>query len=398
VTRRAALLVALLLGAAACTPGSREAEPFEGRWQSEGHGSFMVIDGGNVDVYEHTAVSCVKVQEGAARGISDVLSFEGDRLVLDDDGRVVRFDRIEFLPERCIEQFFTDDPAATLAVLDATLRELYLPGVDAAWGERLAAVRLPADPTPEQVHEAVVALLEPLGDPEVRLLADGLADPVWVAAEPGRRVREALPAAVEGAEAGLLVGDVGGVGYLAITSLDALGSRQETVLGVALDRALAEAGDTLVLDLRMASGGLDRVARLVASRFVPTMRSVGARLVEVDGALTAAGEVLVTPVAGGAYDGRIVVLIGPGTSGSGEVLAAALMSVPGAIVAGQPTAGRPGQPLVRVLPTGWSIGVPRLALRTADGEVIGPDGLQPAVPLSGGPAEQLGDAARLAAG
>ena len=395
MTRGAALFAALLL-AAGCTPGSREAAPFEGRWESEGHGTFMVVDGGSVEFYEHTAVSCVRVQEGAARGISDVLSFEGERLVLDDDGRIVRLDRIDFLPPRCGDDFFTDDPAATLAVLDATFAEHYLPGVDAAWEQRLAAIRLSADAAPEAVHAAIVSVLAPLGDPEVRLLAPGADDPLWVAAEPGGSVRESLPDDVVEDDAGLLVGDLGGVGYLAITSLDATGSREETVLGVALDRVLAQAGDALVLDLRMASGGLDRIARLVASRFVPTSRSIGAREASAHGEPIAAGEVLVNPVAGGPHAGSLVVLVGPGTSGSGEVLAAALAGVPGAILAGLPTAGRPGQTLVRLLPNGWSIGVPHLALRLPDGRLIGPAGLQPQVTLPGDPAAQLQEAATLA--
>ena len=393
--RRAALVAVLLVVVAGCVPGAREAAPFEGRWVSEGFGMFMLIDGGTVEIYEHTPVSCVRVHDGAARGISDVLSLEGDRLVLDDDGRVIRFDRIDFLPQRCAADFFDEDADATLDVVDATFRRHYLPGVDDGWGDRVDMARTAS--TLEDLHTALLELLGPLGDPEVRIAAEGVTELSWVSSDPAAAVRVTLPGSVRDVGSGLLSTNLGDVSYLAITSLEAIGSRQEAALAVALDRELAGAGDVLILDLRMASGGLDRVARLIASRFVPTMRSIGVRLVAVAGGMVPAGEVSVSPLPTGTYRGRLVVLTGPGTSGAGEILAAALLTIPGTIVAGEPTAGRPGQPLVRMLPTGWSVGVPHLSFRTAAGDLIGPHGIVPHVPLESGPT-QLDQAVNLASG
>jgi hypothetical protein len=381
---RAALVAGLML-ATACTPGSREAEPFEGRWESEGFGTYLVIDGGNVDVYEHTAVSCVRVQQGAARGISDFLSFEGERLVLDDDGRVLRFERVEFLPERCVEEFLTGDPGVTLGVLDATFREHYLPGVDADWDDRMAAARAAAaDAGPEALLESVITVLDPLSDPEVRLAAPEL-DESWGAAEPPAvaAVRRAVDAIGLEQQDGLAFGEVDGVPYIAVLRLEAVGEDAEVRFAATLDGALPDAGP-VVVDLRLVSGGLERLARLVASRFVSEDTTVASRAAIAGTGTVAAGDITVAPFPARTVTGDVVVLVGPGTSGAGETLAAALSGVPEVTLVGQATAGRPGQFLVRVLPSGWTLGLPNQSLLLPDGTEIGPDGLEPDVVVRSG--------------
>ena len=117
-SRLTAVVALASLVAAGCVPGTPDADPFEGRWRSEGYGLYLDVAGG-IDVYEHTSISCALVAGGSGRGSADVLSLEGDRLLLTEGGRTIAFDPIEVLPERCAAPFGSDEPADTFAVLVA---------------------------------------------------------------------------------------------------------------------------------------------------------------------------------------------------------------------------------------------------------------------------------------
>jgi hypothetical protein len=118
-----ALAAAVLL--TGCAPGVREAQPFEGIWTSDGFAIYLDVHGGNADIYEHSPVHCALVYGGSARGISDVLSLDQGRLVLDDSGRVVHFNPIAALPEACGDDSATDDAARIVTIAGATMEELY---------------------------------------------------------------------------------------------------------------------------------------------------------------------------------------------------------------------------------------------------------------------------------
>lgn len=390
---------ALLLAASACVPGAAEAQPFEGIWQSEGFGSYLLISGGDVEVFEHTSISCVKVATSSARGIADVVRLEAGRLVLEDQGRTVRFDPVPLLPEACVADFFESSPRRTVEVLAATLEEHYVPGLDADWGDRLARILavLAEDATPDQVFAAATGLLAPLADPGVQLVAPGLFDGVWatdpdptaaaIAARIGSGAGLAPGFEVDG-EGGIVIGEAGVAGYLGLTRLaryreDGDEDDDEQVLGFALDRALQlrDPGSGFILDLRAAGGGFEALALLVATRFVPSGTVVATRRARVERTQmrTDAGDVVVRPLPTGVYGGPVVVLIGPGTSGGAELLAQALGDLENVTLVGLSTAGAPGQSLVRVLPHRWTLGIPHQDFLLPDGSILGVNGVTPDV-------------------
>jgi hypothetical protein len=365
-----ALAALVLVGGGACDPGEREAQPFAGIWQSVGYGWFLDVHGGEVDVYEHTAIHCQEVASGTARGISDVISVEEGNLVLRDAGRVVRFLPIESLPPRCSDPVDPTDAAAAFEVAAATVREQYLPSPGGAWeAERSEiAAGLASDAGPEQLYQALVDLLGPLRDPEVRLAIEAEALPDSWSVDSGS-VGEALTTHpdVQQLSGGLFTRDVGdNLAYLGAVRLAARGDGEQRAMAAALDSVLAGA-EGLVIDLRGASGGLEEAYLLVATRFVTTEQVVAILLARDGEAVVPSGELSVRPLATGGFGGPVVVLVGPSTSGAGELLALVLAELPRVTLVGEPTAGSPRDPLVRSLPNGWSIGVPNL-------EVIGPDG------------------------
>ena len=352
---------------AGCGPGEREARPFTGRWESLGFGLYLDIHGGDVDIYEHTAVHCYPVAAGSARGISDVFSLEGERLVLRDGGRVVEFEAIATVPERCVAPLDAS-LSSVFGITIASVAEHLLPAPSAAWLAEAAAIgsALAAGATPAETHAALVAALSLLSDPEIRLAAgNGAVPPSW---PPPPDLAAGLTLAWESAWGGrALVGEAApGVAYVGFLRLVAEGADDQRALAAALDGALAGA-DAAVIDLRAASGGVEEAALQVATRFVPTERVVATLLARQGDGVVAAGGLSVTPRATGTFAGLVVVLVGPATSGAGELLARVLAELPGVTVVGEPSSGSPREPLVRALPNGWSVGIPNL-------QVIGPDG------------------------
>jgi carboxyl-terminal processing protease len=382
----AALALVLALVAAACDPGSREAAPFEGRWRSEGFGVYLVVEGGGVAVYEHTALHCLRVGETTAAGIADAASIVDGRLVVEESGRVVRYDPVEALPGRCATPEAGDDARRDFEILAATFSEqaAFLDRRDPGWQERAASIAgtLSASSGPEELFGAVRELLAPLGDAQVRVVAEPAGDDgVWVAAP-------VLPA-VDALRERLLVGETppgagtdgpvvaaplpGGASYLAITGFTGDRERQ---LARAVDRTLAGAAGGLVLDLRVNGGGFQSQALAVASRFVPDERVVAAFEARVGGTdrFVDAGSARVVPMPTGTFDGPVVVLTGPGTAGSAELLVLALRDLPSVTVVGEPTAGSLSPVMARSLPNGWTVAVPNIRVLDAGGdswEIIG---------------------------
>ena len=369
-------VVGALLGflLVACNPGARDAEPFQGNWQSVTWGTYLSVDGGSIEIFEYSAVHCFSIASGGARGVVDVLSLEGENLVLTDAGRTVRFDRIDFLPDTCIGPV-ADDPVATFEVLAATIEAHYSPGVDQDWTHRVEALRPKVDVSDDVLFEAITSLLEPLGRPDVRLAARGEA---WVAA-PADPIQ--FPEAEALGRGGILSGSLGdGIAYLAFRRFgDLAGDSDGSQRAAAdvIDSAVAGA-NSLVLDLRASNGGSIDHAMLVASRIIPTDRVVAALSARGPDRFSAAGDVTVRPLPTGTFRGRVAVLVGPGTVGVAELLAAALAGGDGVTIIGQPTAGSPGPGMVRFLPNGWSVGLPNLTATLADGTDLA-DGVLPDV-------------------
>lgn len=411
--RRTAALLAAVMVAAGCTTGAREAAPYEGMWESVGYGFYLVIEGGSADVYEHTRVSCVRISSGPTRGISEIVTLRDDgTLVLEERGRIIPFVDLDVLPEGCLD---APDPGDTLAVAVASIEEHHpsLGERDPDWAARRDAM-LPGGQTEStEILAALQELLAPLADPQVRLAVDDeavLPGGSWSAVPfpeetPIAAVRQGRPDLSE-AE-GLVWGRLReGPAYLGIARLGGSAGdpdESERNLAAALDRALAamDGVSAVIVDLRSLRDGTDSAALLVASRFVPRETTIGMRAVRVGdrGEFSEPRPIAVRPMPTGTFPGRVVVLVGPGTVGPGELLALALESVPGVILLGQPTAGSPSPILVRSLPNGWSLGLPHQRVWDPAGRLLELTGLQPDVVVDSSEADrQLEEALVLAGG
>jgi hypothetical protein len=360
--RRAAGLLAASLVLASCNPGALEATPYEGIWQSDGWGTFLLI-GGDVEFFEHTAEHCLSLGTVGARGIADSLEFEGDRLVLRNADREIRFDRIDVLPMSCADAGTSDDPELALTVLAATVEEHFVDHLDPGWDDRRADLTARAA-AGENLLGLVVELLGPL-DGSVRVTT---GQTLWP--EPPVPAR---PAGYDLGDVGAYaVGEIDGVGFLSLARtgpFDADPDESERITGRIVDEA-ARFG-AVIIDLRASSGGSLTEALLIATRFVPDERIVASMQARAGDRMVPAGELRVTPVPTGTFAGDVFVLVGPETRGPGELLAHVLGELDRVTILGSPTAGDPGPPLIRYLPNVWSISVPNLEVTGPDGVVLG---------------------------
>lgn len=362
--RRLATGLAAVVLLAACTPGSLEAAPFEGVWRSEGWGTFLVV-GGDVEYFEHTSVHCLSLGTTGARGIADSLSFEGDRLVLQDSDREIRFDRIDVLPPICADAGLSTDPASAVSVLAATVEEQFVGDLDPGWDERREEALVRAHDG-EDLLGLLVDLVEPLGG-RVRIAADTgrWPEPPVIDRPAGSDLGEADAYAL---------GEVDGIGLLALGRtgpFDADPEASQRITGRIVDRLVA-ASDSVILDLRASSGGTLTDGLLIATRFAQREGAVASLRARAGDAFVPAGDLSLTPVPTGTFDGQVFVLVGPETRGVGELLAHVLGDLDRVTILGHPTAGDPGPALVRNLPNGWSISVPNLTVLDVDGTVLGP--------------------------
>lgn len=365
------VVLGLVLVVSACS--SSAAGEFEGVWQSVGFGSYLLVDGGSADLYEYATTHCLLVNEGESRGIERIATLDDGDLVLEDAGRIVRFEPIAALPQRC-EGPGDPSPATAFAAAVATIRDHFHPGVDDEFDARAT---IPAPEDDAALADALENLLAPLGDPQVAFLpAVGDAWSAGVGPVPDA-LAEALLAGrlVSGVEVagndGIVLAELApGVRYLAflrLTGFAADRNSSEQVLLAALDRSL-RLGESLVLDLRAASVGAEAEALLVATRFVSERTVVATRSARTpEGDLVAAGEEVTNPLQTGPFTGRVIVLTGPGTVGAAELLVLALRDLATVTVVGEGTAGSPGPVLVRTLPNGWLLAVPNIEITTPDG-------------------------------
>jgi len=408
----AALASGLLL-VVACGPGPTGAtgtSPHEGMWRAESIRVYLVIDGNDATFYEYTSISCAGFPTGTAQGIPETVFVEEGRLRVENGQRVIFFDPVQALPERCSGEYFRDDPEWVFAVLAATVEEHYprLAERDPDWVERREALAAGVDAgtSPADLLAVVLDLLGGLEDTQVRFATGDpelLPGEPWSAA-PENPVVDRLAADMEAgvrlqrrdetaSSPGIVTGRLpGGAGYLGFGLLAVPGegaAETERMVVGAADGLLAdleeEGAPGLVIDLRATDGGVESIALLIASRFVPEQVVVGSQELRVAGTdrFVDAGTFTVSPHSTGTYDRPVVVLTGPGTAGAAEWLVLALRHAPNVTAVGEATFGSQSPLLVRVLPNRWNLGLPNGIVTDAGGRVWELIGIPPAevVPL-----------------
>ncbi|MCA9708477.1 MAG: PDZ domain-containing protein [Myxococcales bacterium] len=154
----------------------------------------------------------------------------------------------------------------------------------------------------------------------------------------------------------------GGVGYVRISSFS---ERSPAELDAKLQTLTEQGASALVLDLRACPGGLLEASLQAASRFVPA----GKLLLRVEH--REGGEPAKEHRSEGEYPWQgkpLVVLIGPKTASSAEILADAIREHDRGLLVGEPTLGKHTVESVHELSGGWAVKLSVGRFATASGE------------------------------
>ncbi|RJO79439.1 protease [Nocardia panacis] len=414
-------LAALLVGTAAlaaCGRAESKPETRDGLWESTDYAGILDIEGDQLQIYETTAVSCLKVETSTGFAAPDrFLMKEGDGVtvrVIDADRAALHLEgapgdrplrRLSGLPETCKAA-----PPSAFDVFWQTFQDNYpffaAKGID--WNQvrdRCRERALSAERAGDDagLFAVLKEMITPLDDAHV-MLTDGKTEMV-AEARPGTTLPS--KALDEQVRTFLRERDLGGqpwaefangrvafatlpnrpeIGYLRVSGFSAYtAARTFEANSAELARALDTVFDGprlaglrgLVLDVRLNGGGSDSLALQLAGRF--TDRSY---LAYTKKTRTADPRPIQVEPAHAPYTGPIAILTGGSTMSAGETFTQAMMGRPGRTLRiGQPTQGVFSDVLGRKLPGAsraeWSFGLPNEIFLTADGRAFDGPGIPP---------------------
>jgi C-terminal processing protease CtpA/Prc len=137
----------------------------------------------------------------------------------------------------------------------------------------------------------------------------------------------------------------------------------------------------IVLDLRFATGGSDKVALSYASAFSDSLFVAGYKATQMTHEQFTQNTPLWVSSTQTPLRQPVIALTSTETMGASEVLVAALKSLPNVTVMGMPTAGAPSDILGRTLPNGWKFTLPHQRVFMANGDLVGTSGIAPDILL-----------------
>ncbi len=417
LTATVAAMAAVPAAGAAAGRGDAGRTRLDGLWRTDGYGSVLGIERGQLRTWQTTEVSCLPVPEaGTAVGQpgadgsvrfeladSEVLTVRPEgpgRARLSHDGSVghVELRRVHALPSRCGDPEAPKDPRSVFDVFWRTYKENYpffsLHGVD--WDAQRARYlpRITEHTTPEQLFTILRDMIQPLHDAHTSLVMDKRH---WYAGRrPGtpadtdafkKRVDAALarelPPVRTWAQGHVAYAELPDrVGYLRIDRFSGYGDKpgyaaEAAELDRALDSVFSEANvhgpnrmRGLVLDVRFNGGGYDALGLRIASRLTDRPYLAYAKRARDDAddpaRFTRPQPIMVRPAKGPRFTGPVAELTGITSVSAAETFTQALMGrTPHVTRVGENTQGVFSDTMDRLLPNGWHFALPNEQFTTA---------------------------------
>ena len=405
-------------------------DTLDGLWRSHGYGLFAEIDGGEIQLIEHTKISCLPT----TRLPIDRFAFDFNMTVdahaktfdISEDGTLstITFERQEGDPYTscCPDGLMGDsfDPILNFEVLWHTFDEHYAffseRRVDWQWTRAKYRPQIEEDMDDEDLGELFAEILEQLEDAHVCLDIDD-EDVVEVDSRLDRQFAEEYRQRgkkgdvedyqdrqiekfddiiqdeyLDGRHQSAFLGEaIWGrineqIGYFRIDSMEgfARGDYDSSIADLlavrpVLDAMLRDLGNlpSLIVDVRMNGGGHDQVALSIAARFADQDCPIGTKHAFASGEWTTPQDLILKPSHEPGYRGKVAVLIGPETASAAEIFTLAMRALPQTTLIGGPTTGVLSDGFCRCLPNGWELELSNEAYRSIDGELFEVVGIPP---------------------
>ncbi|WP_085953871.1 S41 family peptidase [Catenulispora acidiphila] len=425
------VVAATAVPASASGAGSSTDHRLDGVWRTDGYSSVLRITGGTFELYDTTAISCIRDTTDDGDGSVSTFTPGADPnhalWHIDANVNARKLIRLPSLPPACT----TPTPATPIETFDVfwrTFAENYpffaQRGID--WNQVYATYRpqVTASTTNAQLRDIFAAMITPLHDAHVGLVADGT--PVF-SPKPGTQVPDGdldarALALVQHADLSTATSALqtwcqgrvafttlpGGVGYLRVSDFTGFTSDDTSAANAAAFSAALDAVFTpdrtagpnrlhgLVLDLRINGGGDDPLGLMLASRLTGHTFFAYAKQTRDDPTdpdrFTVPQPFLVHPSTTPHYTGPLSILAGGSTFSAGEAATQALLNrSPRPALVGDNTQGVFSDILDRQLPNGWMFGLPDEEYLTLSGRTYDIAGIPPDVKVPTFTPEQFAD-------
>lgn len=428
----AAAALATSVVAATAVPASADSrDRLDGVWRTDGYSTIVRITGSGYELYDTTAISCIRDTTSDDDGsVSTFTPGPGPNRALwhiDANVNARTLIRLPALPAACAHPT-PATPIETFDVFWRTFAENYpfFAQRGIGWNQVYDTYRprVTANTTDAQLRDIFAAMITPLHDAHVGLLADGTR---VYSTKPGTQV----PTDQLDAQAMTLIkhadladatsppqtwcrGRVafttlpGNVGYLRVSGFtgftsDDTSAENAAAFSAALDSVFTADRTTgpnrlrgLVLDLRINGGGDDPLGLMLASRltghtFFAYAKQTRNDPTDADG-FTTPQQFLVHPSAAPHYSGPISILAGGSTFSAGEAFTQAMLDrSPRPVVVGDETQGAFSDMLDRQLPNGWMFSLPDEEYLTPSGRTYDIAGIPPDIRVPTLTPEQFAD-------
>jgi carboxyl-terminal processing protease len=376
-----------------------------GVWRTEGYGYIIDVGAFAIDIYETSAVSCLRTLQipahlGLIRLVEGVnLGSDRGRLSMSFDGAIgaIRADRLDAFPDACAQGSPLRPGTAqeNFDVFWAKMDEHYaffdLHGVD--WAARHAALRPGKDEvlTDDALFARLSAALAGLDDEHLTLSRENetfspALRPDWYANRLEMRAVawSSIPGGLTSvADTGLSYGFAApGVGYISIahmnvapgfgTSLEAFAAKAIAPVAAAMAPARM-----IIVDVRTNPGGSDLIGLAYAGYFTATPVPVLSKTTRTSAGYTAPLHHVLQPQGGPVLSQPVILLTGPLTGSAAEIFTLAMRDLPQVKVLGTPTAGALSDVLDVTLPNGWTVGLSHQRYLDARGALYERAGIPP---------------------
>jgi hypothetical protein len=397
------------------------AQSLDGVWRSEGYGDVFVIKSGEWKSFEVTSTTCLPgytaTQSGGA-AVDREATFKGQGFrqffirAGDSSGKKIIhlegaagdrvMDRIPYLPAPC-EHPTTDTPQNNFEVFARTWAEQYI-SLDLKhtdWDKIVAANRpkVTSETTPAELFDVLQGMIKPFGDAHTRISAPSISKTfrgfkLGEERSPKTVLEVTNRAYLKGelenfCENQVQYGHAGaGIGYLRILSFERFSAAGDHASGLeelnkALDKIFSENGlKALVIDVRINSGGSDALGLAIASRLTAREYLAYSKVARADpvdhNKWTPPVPSMVTPSTRPRFFGPIVELTGASTVSAGETFTQSMMGrTPHITRIGENTQGVFSDVLTRLLPNGWTFGLPNEVFLTPQSSAFDGPGVPP---------------------
>ena len=406
----------------------------DGIWLSDGYGNMYEINGDTIRISQYTSVSCIQtgtakrvgggqgdvfVVDGSSRRIEIIAGSSDDEKQLNNPSAAsnIIIKRAAQKPAACGTET-PNTPESNFEVLWATFNEhhgfLKDRGVDWAATYKKHRPQVTANTTPDELFRIGSEMIDQLKDAHTSLRGDAAhqfrgrrPDPNPLSREDQQKTLDIIKSKYVRGELRpwcdnkVMYGRLNDTtGYLRVSSFSGYvpnGTFEQgsAELAKALDAVVNDKGiTTLVIDVRLNTGGSDALGVQIASRLTDTKYLAYVKRARNDPKdptkWTKPQSKWVLPASGPHFTGRIIELIGRDCVSAGETFSMALMGrKPAVIRIGEPTQGVYSDVLGRVLPNGWNFGLPNEVFLNEAGKHFEVVGVPPDIRVPVFPREDL---------